>query len=926
MRKALARFLCAIIILSIMGGFAPLSQAATDYSWIRVKLSVSNATSLSLGVSGSYFINENGTSITGGTLLIRTNANGTLTATHSTLGEVYTGSSFSFMRENVARTAGSITIGSRNYLGHFKIKATASGYIQVVNQVPLAQYLYGVVGYEMSNTFPLEALKAQAVAAKCYVLTGMSPNSEYDIGDTSADQVYKGYDSSATRVIEAVDSTLNLFLTVNGSMLRTYYAASNGGETKLLTQAWSDRGSDAGYGIAIDEFDFANQYSPKETLFFPINGGTISPALGTFLAGKASLTLGVPVATVDSIQYVEANTPRYSNVTRDMTKASVMMTVTTSDVSGLGVLGGGTTSPAMQTQVTVSFNLSELLSNGLFSNTSLRTYWGASVIGGYAIYHVRYGHGVGLSQRGAQQRASSGHSFSQILAFYYPGATLSTIAITAPTNPVKPEPTPGSSTMTFPAVGITTGSVNFRSGPSTAFSKIKLLSKGEQLILYSFENGWYSVYCSGSTGYVSADYVKWTRAAQDSDLPPTNPSTSPTPTPSGSGGTDTTGVGEVTGSGVAFRSGPSTSYSIYTRLSKGTALTLYDKTGTWYQAKANGQVGFISESYVKVVSLGTTTPEPTPGTTPGPTPEPSELLVGVVSASGVNFRDKANTSTSAVIAQLSKDTQLIVWGLKDKWYCARYGLTDGYIHSDYIKITGKYTGTTPTTPSTPSTVIGMGQTTGNVNFREGPATSYKKITQLATGTTLTLYALESGWYEAQAGSTHGYVSAKYVKIVQSADQTQQSATGRTTGEVNLRNAPSTTTGAVLQKLSSGVDVTILGQTTEWYQVSLNGVTGYLYKAYVKVLSAGSSGIPTINESGATPTPTPTPAPTGLGVGATAVTTAELYLREAPSTLGTVIRTLAKDTEVTIYNVVNGWCLVLADGTLGYVNSSYLKAA
>ena len=923
MRKALARFLCAIILLSTIAGFAPMSQAATDYSWIRVKLSVSNATSLSLGISGSYFINENGASFTGGVLSIRVNPDGTLTATHSSLGDVYTGTSFSLMRENIERTAGSVTIGSRNYLGHFKIKATASGYIQVVNQVPLAQYLYGVVGYEMSNTFPLEALKAQAVAAKCYVLSGLSPNSEYDIGDTSADQVYKGYDSSATNVIQAVDSTINLLLTVNGNMLRTYFAASNGGETKLLTQAWSDRGTDAGYGIAIDEFDFANQYSPKETLFFPINGGTIPPALGTFLAGKASLALGVPVATVDSIQYVEANTPRYSNVTRDMTKATVMMTVTTSDVSGLGVLDGGTVSPAVQTQVTVTFYLSDLLSGGLFTNTSLRTYWGASVAGGYAIYHVRYGHGVGLSQRGAQQRANAGQSFSQILAFYYPTATLSTVAITPPTNPVKPTPTPGSSTMTFPAIGVTTGSVNFRTGPSTAYSKIKQLPQGEQLLLYSYENGWYSVYCSGTIGYVSADYVQWTRAAQSSDLPSSAPT--PSPTPSGSVEPGMIGIGEVTGSGVAFRSGPSTSDSIYTRLAKGTALTLYEKTGDWYRAQANGQVGYISAGYIKVISSETTTPEPT---SPEPTPpEPSELLVGELTVSGVNFRDKANTSTGAVIAKLSKGTQLIVWGLKDKWYSARYGLTDGYIHSDYIKILGEYTGSTPTNPSAPSTIIGTGQTTGNVNFREGPSTSYKKITQLSTGTTLTLYTLENGWYEAQVGSTHGYISAKYVKIVQSSGETQQSAAGKTTATVNFRSAPSTTSGTILQKLSSGVDVTILAQNTEWYQVSLNGVTGYLYKAYVKVTSAGSSGIPTIGESSTTPTPSPTPgSTTPLGVGTAAVTNGEVYLREAPSTSGTIVKTISKGTAVTIYNVVSGWYLVIADGTIGYVNASYLKAA
>ena len=69
------------------------------------------------------------------------------------------------------------------------------GYKLTVTIVGMEDYLIGVVGYEMSNTFPLEALKAQAVTARSYAASKISPSASYDIVDTASDQVYKGYDS-----------------------------------------------------------------------------------------------------------------------------------------------------------------------------------------------------------------------------------------------------------------------------------------------------------------------------------------------------------------------------------------------------------------------------------------------------------------------------------------------------------------------------------------------------------------------------------------------------------------------------------------------------------------------------------------------------------------------------------------------------------
>lgn len=1057
MRKRLAILLAFLLMLTCIPTSVHSAEAATDYSWIRVKLSVANATSLSISLKGDYFIDENGASFSGGSLSLRTNGDGTLTVAHSSLGDVYTGSGFSLMREKVDRTAGyasmSVSGVVRKYLGHFTISVTSSGYLQVINKVPLAHYLYGVIRGEMGNAFPLEALKAQAIAAKCYAFNNMSSSRAYDIGDTSSDQVYKGYDSSESNVINAVDSTIDKVLTVNGKILCTYYSASNGGETKLVSQAWSDRGGDAGYAIALDEYDIANTLSLKETAYFPLNGGSMSSALQSFLISKAAASLGTGVASVDMIHGVQAYSPRYNNVTRDLTRATVTMTVTTGSSgfsSGFGSFGGFTgfgtgfgtsfdtgfgsdTSSGFdtgssnvitgtQTTVTVDFALSELLSGGVFSNSSLRIYWGEAVNGGYNIYHVRYGHGVGLSQRGAQQRASAGHNYQQILAFYYPGASLTSITVAEPQDPVKPvvntpsAGTDGSTAVVYPAWGMTTGNVNFRKGPSVSYESMGKIATGTQILVYGYDSNWYYIECNGVLGFMSADYVVITGSAGTV----TTPTDTPTPSSDVTTGLTVQASGEVTGSSVNFRSGPATTYQSLGKLAKGTELAIYGQVDNWYYVSTNGVYGYISASYVKITNTAVATPTPTPtltpevptinysigtvtgsgvnfrsgpatnyqslgklakgteliiygqeGTwyhanaggvdgyisasyvkittaataTPTPTPEITTQMVtyslGAVTGSGVNFRDKPETNGSAVLYKLSKGTQLVLWNQSGEWYYAQYGDDYGYIASKYVKVTGTYNATIASTPAPHSSAgstatggiaqpIGTGETTGSVNFREGPSTSSRKLAQLKKGTEMTLYALEDGWYEVDVGGVHGYVSAKYVKITgeasgSDATQTMTSATGETTGSVNFRNAASTTSG-IIETLKKGTQVAIHYESGDWYCVSYNGTMGYLYRAYVKVISAGSTGIPTGSAPTLSDSTTPTVGTDGsiaLG-GVVAVTNGEVYFRQSPSKSGVINRELPKGTSLIVYNCLDDWCLVAVDGILGYVHSSYIE--
>jgi peptidoglycan hydrolase-like amidase len=133
-----------------------------------------------------------------------------------------------------------LTIGSYSYLGNIKFTVSGSS-VRAINTIDLEQYLYGVVAAEMGNGFPLEALKAQAVCARCYAIRKIDSSDSsdtYDIVGTSSDQAYKGYNASYTRVIEAVDATKGQVLmngkkiidnvpesTVNAAL--TYYSADN---------------------------------------------------------------------------------------------------------------------------------------------------------------------------------------------------------------------------------------------------------------------------------------------------------------------------------------------------------------------------------------------------------------------------------------------------------------------------------------------------------------------------------------------------------------------------------------------------------------------------------------------------------------------------------------------------------------------------
>jgi stage II sporulation protein D len=128
-------------------------------------------------------------------------------------------------------------LGKRSYLGALEVSLGDTG-LDVVNEVRQEDYITGVVAGEAARSFPLEALKAQAVAARTYALSQMGnrgPN--VDVVDTVADQVYTGAGVAWPEVRQAVQETAGQVLTYNGQPITAYFSADCGGYTRTNTAA-----------------------------------------------------------------------------------------------------------------------------------------------------------------------------------------------------------------------------------------------------------------------------------------------------------------------------------------------------------------------------------------------------------------------------------------------------------------------------------------------------------------------------------------------------------------------------------------------------------------------------------------------------------------------------------------------------------------
>ena len=129
---------------------------------------------------------------------------------------------------------GEIAYGVNTYCGGFECRKAPERTMTVINCVELETYVKGVVPYEMATDWPMEALKAQAVCARTYVVYNQNAFSEFgfDLTDNTESQVYRGTTWATPWTDAAVDSTAGELIRYEGELCEIYYFAADGGATE----------------------------------------------------------------------------------------------------------------------------------------------------------------------------------------------------------------------------------------------------------------------------------------------------------------------------------------------------------------------------------------------------------------------------------------------------------------------------------------------------------------------------------------------------------------------------------------------------------------------------------------------------------------------------------------------------------------------
>jgi peptidoglycan hydrolase-like amidase len=160
----------------------------------------------------------------------------------------------------------------------------SGGLLYIINVLPIEDYLRGLG--EVPSSWPLEAIKAQIVAARCYALTHMGSTALYDVDDTTQFQVYRGIDSESDSQNAAVDQTAGQVLMYNGRVIEAFYSSSDGGHTANVSDVFG--GSLATYPYLRGVLDPWDIVAPRHTWY---------TAVYTYAALEPVFFSGADVAT-----------------------------------------------------------------------------------------------------------------------------------------------------------------------------------------------------------------------------------------------------------------------------------------------------------------------------------------------------------------------------------------------------------------------------------------------------------------------------------------------------------------------------------------------------------------------------------------------------------------------------------------------------
>ncbi|WP_045233618.1 SpoIID/LytB domain-containing protein [Deinococcus pimensis] len=280
-----------------------------------------------------------------------------------------------------------VGIGGADYRGGVLLRVN-SGRVDAINVLDVEDYLRGVVPAEMPASWPLEALKAQAIIARTYAVARLNPAAPYDLCATEQCQVYGGLARENPATDVAIQQTGAQVVSFGGKLAKTFFSSDSGGFTASAGEVW---GNDLPYLVA----------QPDPASRSPKSAWTVAQPL-TKVAEVAG-RYGVRVGTVTNVALTRVSA------------SGRALEVTVTGTGGTARIGGAEAGGFVRAL-------------GAFSSRVVISGQDPVVISG-----AGYGHGVGLSQWGAAGLAAGAWNSSQILGFYYPGAALSALQESAAT-------------------------------------------------------------------------------------------------------------------------------------------------------------------------------------------------------------------------------------------------------------------------------------------------------------------------------------------------------------------------------------------------------------------------------------------------------------------------------------------------------------
>ncbi len=258
--------------------------------------------------------------------------------------------------------------------------------LTTVNEVLLEEYLYGVVPNEMSYSWPMEALKAQAVAARTFVLHDLKKHASegYDVCATTHCQVYSGKQKEHVRTNEAVDTTKGEYLAYNGKAILSLFHASGGGYTEHSENVW---GKKEPYLRGVPDYN-KSPWEVKMTI------------------GKLSSALKARGKSVGEIREIKLSKLEKQPVKESDRGISGRVRTMTIEGDRGSVQIKGTEMRSMLGLKSTLFDIDQRTFEGKESESF--------TISGYG-----FGHGLGMSQWGAKAMAEKKSDYREILKHYY---------------------------------------------------------------------------------------------------------------------------------------------------------------------------------------------------------------------------------------------------------------------------------------------------------------------------------------------------------------------------------------------------------------------------------------------------------------------------------------------------------------------------